>query len=137
MLLWLFFADSILVGLAIVVAVVVYPAFREVGLHEWQRFHAHHSRMISFAVGPPWLLQGVLSGIWMLQGPHRMTAIAHGVFALLGVLTTIGGAVPQHNQLSLDRTTTRLTRLQAWHLARTAAWLVATGLVATAVAASH
>ena len=66
-----------------------------------------------------------------------MTAIAHGVFALLGVLATIGGAVPQHNQLSLDRTTTRLTRLQAWHLARTAAWLVATGLVATAVAASH
>jgi len=75
------------------------------------------------AVAPAWLAQGILSATWILAGPHRPLALVHGVFAALGVLVTIVGAVPQHNALSLAQSASRQRRLETWHWVRTVMWV--------------
>jgi hypothetical protein len=121
----LLITDAYLVGLAFVVGIVVYPAFRSVGLHEWSEYHGQHSSAITVAVGPAWLAQGVLCAAWILNGPQRAIALAHGLFALLGVVVTIFGAVPQHNAIATQRTLTHLRKLELWHWIRTLAWIAA------------
>jgi hypothetical protein len=122
---WLLVADSYLVGLGIVVALVVYPAFEIVGDTEWARYHQRHSAAITWAVGPMWAVQGAASAWWVLAGEHRALAFVHGACALLGVLITICVAIPAHNAISHVRTATNLRRLQRWHQLRTAVWLAA------------
>jgi len=121
----LLITDAYLVGLAFVVGIVIYPAFRSVGLHEWSEYHGQHSSAITVAVGPAWLAQGVLCAAWILNGPQRAIALAHGLFALLGVVVTIFGAVPQHNAIATQRTLTHLRKLELWHWIRTLAWIAA------------
>lgn len=117
--------DAYLVGLAFVVGIVVYPAFRSVGLHEWSEYHRKHNSAVTVAVGPAWLSQGLLSAAWIINGPHRMLALAHGLFALLGVVVTIFGAVPQHNAIANQRTLSHLRKLELWHWIRTLVWITA------------
>ena len=121
----LLITDAYLVGLTFVVGIVVYPAFRSVGLHEWSDFHRQHSSAITIAVGPAWLAQGLLCAAWILNGPQRGLALAHGLFALLGVVVTILGAVPQHNAITAQRTLTHLRKLELWHWIRTFVWIAA------------
>ncbi len=115
--------DAYLVGLAFVVGIVVYPAFRSVGLNEWSDYHRQHSSAITVAVGPAWLAQGVLCAAWIFNGPQRPLAVVHGLFALLGVVVTIFGAVPQHNAISTQRTLTHQRKLEVWHWIRTLVWI--------------
>ena len=117
--------DAYLLGLGVVVAVVVYPVFSLVGDSEWPAYHAAHSRAITWAVGPAWLLQGALSAWWILSTISALS-LMHGVFAAAGVLLTILGAVPQHNRIAVTRDEAALRRLAAAHRLRTVAWLVAT-----------
>lgn len=119
----LLIVDAYLVGLAVVVALVVYPAFRYVGATEWATYHRRHTTAIGVAVAPVWLAQGILSAAWVLVGPHRPLALVHGVFAALGVVFTIVGAVPQHNALSLAQSASRQRRLETWHWVRTVVWV--------------
>ena len=119
----LLLVDAYLVGLAVVVALVVYPAFRYVGSTEWANYHQRHTTAIGIAVGPVWLAQGILSATWILAGPHRPLALLHGVFAALGVVTTVIGAVPQHNALATQQSASRQRRLELWHWARTLTWI--------------
>ena len=125
MTIFLLAVDAYLLGLGVVVSVVVYPAFSLVGDTEWPAYHAAHSRAITWAVGPAWLLQGVLSAWWILSRISTLSLI-HGVFAATGVLLTILGAVPQHNRIAVSRDVASLTRLANAHRLRTAAWLAAT-----------
>jgi len=119
----LLIVDAYLVGLAVVVALVVYPAFRYVGTTEWPTYHRRHSAAIGVAVAPAWLAQGILSATWILAGLHRPLALVHGVFAALGVFVTIVGAVPQHNALSLAQSASRQRRLETGHWVRTVVWI--------------
>ena len=121
----LMISDAYLVGLAVVVALVVYPAFRLVGLDEWSEYHQQHSRGISIAVGPMWLLQGIASAWWILAGPSRALGLIHGALAFAGVVATVFGAVPQHNAITKGRTLARLQRLSLWHWVRTFLWVAA------------
>ncbi|CAB4870774.1 unannotated protein [freshwater metagenome] len=120
---FLLVTDGYLVGLAVVVGIVVYPAFSAVGINEWPSYHQRHSSAISVAVAPAWLLQGLLCAAWIVSGPERVLAFTHGLFALLGVLVTVLGAVPQHNAISAERTSSHLGRLQLWHWVRTVLWI--------------
>jgi hypothetical protein len=122
---WLLVADSYLVGLGIVVALVVYPAFEIVGDTEWARYHQRHSAAITWAVGPMWAVQGAASAWWVLAGGHRALAVGHGACALLGVLVTVGGAIPAHNAISRSRSKESLRSLQVAHLIRTGLWISA------------
>jgi hypothetical protein len=115
--------DAYLVGLAIVVGIVVYPAFSAVGVNEWPAYHQRHSSSISVAVAPVWLAQGLLCAAWILSGPQRVLALTHGLFALFGVIVTVVGAVPQHNAIASQRTRSHLGRLQLWHWIRTVLWI--------------
>jgi hypothetical protein len=65
----------------------------------------------------------VLCAAWILNGPPRPLAVAHGLFALLGVVVTILGAAPQHNAISTQRTLTHLRKLEAWHWIRALMWI--------------
>jgi hypothetical protein len=121
----LLIADAYLVGLAVVVLVVVYPSFRLVGQDEWSTFHQRHSTAIAIAVGPAWFVQGVLSALWIVSGSQRPLALLHGVFAAVGVVTTVFGAIPQHNTLVRAQESKAQRTLERWHAARTLAWIAA------------
>ena len=124
--------DAYLVGLAVVVALVVYPAFRYVGSAEWATYHRRHTTAIGFAVAPAWFAQGVMSALWIISGPQRPLALLHGVCAALGVIVTVVGAVPQHNALSLAQSASRQRRLETWHWVRTMLWVGAVLIAAFA-----
>jgi hypothetical protein len=112
----------LLAGLSWVVQLVVYPSFRVVGrTSEWQRFHAQHSRRITWVVGPPWLLQAVTLSVLLLRFDHPVLLAAASVLALATVALTVLGAVPLHQRLSDydDDLVRRLLVVSAW---RTAAW---------------
>lgn len=124
--------DAYLLGLAVTVALVVYPAFALVGDAEWPQYHARHSARITWAVAPAWALQGAVTLWWLLSSRYELLALVHGAAALAGVVTTVIGAVPAHNRLSPHRDETALRHLRHWHAARTLAWAVA--LVAAVLA---
>ncbi len=126
-----------LAGLSWVVQLVVYPSFGIVGPSEqWPSFHAAHSRRITYAVGLPWLVQGVTLAALLVTdtGPRWLLALATAC-ALATVALTVWGAVPTHERLSSfdNGLLHRLLRISAW---RTAAWTI--GAVASvALVASH
>jgi hypothetical protein len=118
-------AAVFLTGLSWTVAVVVYPGFAEVGPSAaWPRFHAAHSRRITFVVAPPWAVQGLTVLGLLLDRPARVPfwlVLLTGLFAAATVLTTVVGAVPLHTRL-VTFDPMLLRRLLRWHAARTGAW---------------
>ena len=122
-----------LAGLAWVVQLVVYPAFRLVGREEWPRFHAHHSRTITWAVGPAWALQGVAAAT-VLVTRRDAAAAALGLLAVVPVVVTAAWAVPAHARLD-GQDPALLDRLQRAHAVRTAAWTL--GAVVSALLVSE
>ncbi len=133
MLVALLACDAYLVGLAATVAFVVYPSFHLVGAGQWDGFHRAHQLRIAWAVGPVWALQGVLSLLWILRGPSRAWALAHGLVALGAVLVTLLGAIPRHSRLERHHDSQDIAQLQWWHHVRTALW-VGCALIALALA---
>ena len=121
--------DAYLVGLSVVVALVVYPAFRLVGPSEWPTFHRRHTKAMGLAVAPVWFLQGVFSAWWILSGADRLGALVHGSFALFTVVATAFGAVPQHNRLAAQQSAVYQDNLEMWHWLRTMAWIAALAVV--------
>ena len=109
-----------LAGLGWVVQLVVYPAFRLVGPEQWPVFHAHHSRAITWAVGPVWAVQGVATAAVLLQRQDA-AALALGLLAAVPVGVTVASAVPAHERLG-QQDPVALARLQRAHAVRTAAW---------------
>lgn len=118
-------AALFLTGLSWTVAVVVYPGFAEVGRSDvWPRFHAAHSRRITWVVGPPWAVQGLTVLGLLLTRPDGVPlwlVLLGGVFAAATVATTVVGAVPVHVRLA-EFDPTLLRRLLRWHAVRTVAW---------------
>jgi hypothetical protein len=118
-------SDAYLLGLTAVVGFVTYPGFALVGHEQWAAFHAHHTRAITLAVGPAWLLQGVTSLWWLIADGHQLAPWIHGAVVFAAVVATVIGAVPQHEKLARSESRTHLTRLQAWHVVRSVCWLLA------------
>lgn len=117
-------------GLAVTVAVVVYPAFARVGNESWADYHRAHQRAILAAVGPAWVLEGGAALGWLVTGAGRAglsgaLPVIHAVAAGLTVLLTLAGAVPAHGRLTPAFTAPAHRRLLAAHRARTGAWVTA------------
>lgn len=118
----------VLTGVALVVQVVVYPGLRTAGRAapgSWRLLHAEHSRRITLAVGPPWLVQGVtcaaLLGVRPSGVPRWEGLLACG-FGLATVLLTLGWAIPLHTRLA-DRYDDSAARSLLWaNGARLLAW---------------
>lgn len=129
-----------LTGLAVTVALVVYPGFARVGRAEWAAYHRDHSSRITLAVAPVWLVEGVATVGWLVTaavadrsagpgswtGPAELAAAAvHAVAAAATVALTVGAAVPAHAALGSGWQAASAARLRRAHSARTAAWAVA------------
>jgi hypothetical protein len=120
-------ASWCLVGLSITVALVIYPSFFVVGPATWPAFHRQHSSRITWAVGPPWLLQAIGLGLWLLAGPRSTwwAWILCSTAAILAVVVTIVSAVPTHERLSAEFSHSLGRRLLVAHWVRTITWLIA------------
>jgi len=113
-----------LCGLSWTIGVVVYPSFARVGVDQWRGFHAEHTRTITWAVGPMWVIQALSIGWWLLDPPPNTftLAIVAAVLAGIAVLVTTLLAVPAHNKLSARYDPAVGKLLLRSHHARTVAW---------------
>lgn len=119
-----------LAGLGATVQATAYPAFADVAPASWAAHHAAHSRRITYAVGPAWVVQGAATA-WWLVSDFGLLSVVHAVAALAGVLLTVGLAVPAHRRLSAGFTPGVHRDLLRANLIRTVAFLAA-AVVATA-----
>lgn len=121
-------------GLAVTVALNVYPSIDFVDRDRWQKFHEHHSNRISWAVGPAWFVQAAGLAIWLFSGPHETLAMwmLSSLCALGAVGLTIFRAVPIHQKLSQGFDAELLRKLRVAHVLRTISW--ALGALFTTVA---
>jgi hypothetical protein len=115
----------LLTGLIWVVALVVYPAFRLVGAADWQAYHRAHSRRITWAVAPPWAVQG-LSALGLLAlRPAALPLsllLAHAALVAVPVAVTVGWSVPAHERLARGPDPAALRRLLVTNWLRVAGW---------------
>ena len=120
-------ASWCLVGLSTTVALVVYPSFFVVDPASWPEFHRQHSSRITWAVGPPWLLQAIGLGLWLFIGPRSTwwAWILCSTAAILAVVVPIVSAVPTHERLSAEFSENLGQRLLVAHWVRTVLWLIA------------
>ncbi|MEO6879710.1 MAG: hypothetical protein ABI181_02025 [Mycobacteriaceae bacterium] len=88
-----------LAGLGWTVQATAYPAFADVPASRWTAHHAGHSRRITLAVGPAWIVQGAAT-LWWLLSSFGALSVVHALGALAGVLLTVGLAVPAHQRLA-------------------------------------
>ena len=124
-------ATAWLAGLVWVVQLVVYPGFRVVGPGErWSQYHARHSRAMTLAVGPPWLVQGACVALLLLRDPSPLVLLA-AVLAAATVAVTVLVSVPLHVRLGEGYDDAVARRLVATNGLRTAAWTA--GAVVAAV----
>jgi hypothetical protein len=97
---WLLLVAAAHLGFQLTVAVVVYPALREVGDEGWPGAHARHSRRIAPLVGLLYVPL-VLALAWAAASePHAggtWLALAGGA---LSVVTTPVLAAPMHGRLA-------------------------------------
>lgn len=118
-------ATALHAGFQLVVTFLVYPAFAEVPADDWARYHAAHSRRISWLVAAVYGLAllaaaGVLaSGTW--QAGTLTSVAATG----LAVLVTMTVAAPAHGRLGRGRGERDLAMLLAADRVRFAAAVLA------------
>jgi hypothetical protein len=96
-------ATWFLVGLIWMVQVVHYPLFARVGPAEFPAYHAAHSSLITWVVGPLMLLELCTTLLLLTQWPTSLPGwVAWLGLALLGViwLTTLLVSVPLHARLA-------------------------------------
>jgi hypothetical protein len=129
-------AVAALAGVGWVVQLVVYPAFRLVGDHEWPRYHVEHSRAITRVVALPWLVQGVSTAALLITpaAGGLPAAVVLALLALVTVASTVVTAVPAHGRLASGRAATDVSVLLRANLVRTVAWTASAGLAAALLA---
>lgn len=118
-------ATLYMVGVIWFVQIVHYPLFGRVGEQGFQTYSEAHSRLTTYAVGPPMLAE---AGTALLLVPLRPTGVPLGAalfgLALVGVIwaSTALLQVPRHNAFArgFDRAAWR--GLVATNWVRTAAW---------------
>ena len=97
---WLLLVAAAHLGFQLTVALVVYPALREVGDEAWSGAHERHSRRIAPLVGVLYLPL-VLALVWTAatepQAAGTWLALAGGA---LSVVTTALLAAPLHGRLA-------------------------------------
>lgn len=130
-----------MVGVIWFVQVVHYPLFGAVGVEGFRSYAGDHSRLTSYVVGPPMLVEAATAVLLLFARPSDVPAVlAWAGAALLAVvwLSTALFQVPRHRTLGsgYDPEAHRLLVASNW--VRTAAWsargLLALWMVARVVA---
>ena len=120
-----FAATWAMVGLIWLVQVVHYPLLRLVGSGDFKGYHHNHTRLISWVVGPPMLVEGLSAVALVWYRPAAVPELsALAGLALLIVIwaSTAFLQVPQHNRLARGFDTASYRKLVATNWVRTAAW---------------
>lgn len=119
-------ATTGLAGLAWVVQLVVYPAFRVVGPSPaWAAAHAHHTRAMASVVALPWAVQGLTLAALLVRRPDGTTLpllLLTGALAATTVGVTVLSSVPLHSRLGSGYDDVLARRLITTNWLRTAAW---------------
>lgn len=123
-------------GVIWVIQLVHYPIFDRIEAGDsgaaWVQFARHHTRSISFVVGPFMLAEGV-TGLWLVVAPPADAGrvLAMVALVLMGVAygTTAFVSAPIHGRLA-DRFDAGLhRRLVSTNWIRTAAWTLRAAVV--------
>jgi len=125
MLLSQFAATWAMVGLIWLVQVVHYPLLRMVGSGAFQPYHYNHTRLISWIVGPPMLVEGITAAVLVWYRPASVPRLAAlvGISLLLVIwASTAFLQVPQHNRLARGFESEAYRKLVATNWLRTIAW---------------
>ena len=121
-----------MVGVIWFVQVVHYPLFAKVGSEKFVSYSEAHSRLTTYVVGPPMLVEAATALLLVFRRPEGVP-LAAALFGLVLVvliwLSTTLLQVPRHTTLGsgFDRRAWSGLVLSNW--VRTAAWSVRGGLV--------
>ncbi|HEX8914170.1 MAG TPA: hypothetical protein VF796_17610, partial [Humisphaera sp.] len=92
-----------MVGLIWFVQLVHYPQFAMVGPDQFRLYHPRHTRLTTWAVGPPMLLEATTAALLLFTRPPSLPAWAAWAGACLVATLWASTAflqVPQHNVLA-------------------------------------
>jgi len=124
-----------MIGIIWFVQVVHYPLFSRVGADGYPAYHSAHSRLTTFVVVPPMLLE-LGTGVWLAIHPpsYFPPALAWSGLALIVAiwLSTMLLQVPMHGRLERGFDAGAHRRLVLGNWVRTVAW-TARGIIVLVV----
>jgi hypothetical protein len=118
-----------LVGLIWTVQVVHYPLFASVGGEEFRRYHARHTRQITWVVAPLMAVELVTALLLLARGEREPWLVASVAPLAFNWLATWRVQIPLHNQLAAGFDADAHRRLVTSNWGRTAAWSLRGGCV--------
>lgn len=104
------------------VQVVHYPSFAYIDAKQFEAFHQHHTRSISYIVLPLMLLELGIAGILALQHTFHWTYFVPLGFVLLIWASTFLIQVPDHNSLAAGKELSKIKHLVETNWIRTILW---------------
>ena len=118
-------ATLFMVGLIWFVQIVHYPLFGSVGTKDFRAYAESHSRLTSWVVGPPMLLEASTAVLLLFVRPESVPATLAWIGAVLLAVVWLSTAllqVPRHTALGFgfDAEAHRFLVLSNW--TRTIAW---------------
>lgn len=126
-----------MVGVIWFVQIVAYPLFARVGAAEFSAYHAAHSRLITWIVGPLMLVELVASCAWTLDPSHHVTrglAVFGAGLTLTTWAVTMFLSVPAHNVLASGFDARAYASLVSTNWLRTVAWTLRGAMLLWALA---
>lgn len=118
-------ATLMMVGVIWFVQIVHYPLFARVGSGGFALYSEAHSRLTTYVVGPPMLVEAATALLLVFRRPEEITlAAAITGFSLVAViwLSTILLQVPRHTTLGSGFDHTAWSSLVLSNWVRTVAW---------------
>jgi hypothetical protein len=118
-------ATGVMIGIIWFVQVVHYPLLARVGAEGFAAYEQAHTRLTTFVVGPPMLVE-LATGVWLAW--HPPAGVERGVMlgglVLIAVIwiSTMALQVPEHGRLERGWDAAAHRRLVRGNLIRTVAW---------------
>jgi hypothetical protein len=112
------------VGLIWTVQMVHYPLFADVGRDGFRRYHARHTRQITWIVAPLMAIELATAAALIFCGARELWMLAGLVPLAFNWLATWRVQIPLHNQLATGFDPEILMRLVASNWWRTMAWSI-------------
>lgn len=118
-------ATLVMVGIIWFVQVVHYPLFSRVGKSVFPRYSEDHSRLTTYVVGPPMLLEAATAALLLFFRPIGIPAFLPWTGAILLAVVWLSTAllqVPRHKTLGLGFETNAWSALVLTNWLRTVCW---------------
>lgn len=113
---------AFMTGLIWTIQVLHYPAFAFVAKDSFLKFHAFHTRNISFIVMPMMILELLSAILLALRSPHPPLLVVNALALFVIWLVTFFVSVPLHNSLAKGMGHQAIEKLVITNWARTLIW---------------